>query len=106
MHDTKTIAQSNFATSDANNLALIPPNKERIALIIGNRTGAAIGFNVGTTPTLTTGIPIPNGESYTLSEVIHGSGITDQIRVLCGGAGQVVPYTEFICSCVNRQATK
>lgn len=103
MHEKTTLVQHNVAVSNANNIARIPPNPERVALIIGNPTAATIHWAFRQTPTALTGIPILADEIMKLSDSLYGTGIQDEIQVLCGGASVSVPYAEFICKCVEKQ---
>lgn len=103
MHEVSTMSTSDFATSGSDNVAVIPANKERTSIVIGNTTGAIITLAFRRSPTATNGIPLLNGETIRFAEWWDGTGIHEEIRILTGGAGVVVPYTQFLCSCINRR---
>jgi hypothetical protein len=99
----KSMPQSNVAITNASNVATIPANKHRRAVIFGNNLGATIFWLIGTTPTATTGIPLPTGSAQVeLTRVKFGTGVGEAIMILGTAANQSVPYTEFLddpCAC-------
>ncbi len=93
----RVLARTVPMTSDANARILIPANKRRVALLVGNNTANPFAVNFTDPPAATQGVPLlANTAALLLSSLTIGDAVAQPIWLHTAVPAVVVFITEFI----------